>query len=140
MLNILLLLSLLAIVPYDYLSGGTVVERCDLVEVNHLHDGCGQHVFDQVIFWDWSPRECRFTVRAWRMVKKPEQTPTYDWDRSVWSATWTESVAAPWTEVRMLREVRSDSFRETWTQYDPELVEREILPQERRRGLRPGGK
>jgi hypothetical protein len=27
-------------------------------------------------------------------------------------------------------------MRETWTQYDPELVEREYLPKERRRELR----
>ena len=27
-------------------------------------------------------------------------------------------------------------MRETWTQYDPELVEREFLPKERRKELR----
>jgi hypothetical protein len=27
-------------------------------------------------------------------------------------------------------------MRETWTQYDPELIEREYLPRERRRELR----
>jgi hypothetical protein len=31
--------------------------------------------------------------------------------------------------------VRAASFRETWTQYDPELIERDYLPKEKRRGF-----
>ncbi|MEX2026593.1 MAG: hypothetical protein WEH44_04820, partial [Pirellulaceae bacterium] len=33
-------------------------------------------------------------------------------------------------------EVRAATMRESWTQYDPELVEREYLPKEKRRELR----
>ena len=36
----------------------------------------------------------------------------------------------------ILRRVHSQSIRETWTQHDPELVEREYLPKERRKELR----
>jgi hypothetical protein len=34
-----------------------------------------------------------------------------------------------------MREVTANSQRETWTQYDPELVERANLPQEQRLDL-----
>ena len=33
----------------------------------------------------------------------------------------------------VLRTVTAKSFRETWTQHDPELAERDYLPKERRR-------
>jgi len=41
-----------------------------------------------------------------------------------------------WHDGEQLRNVHSRSIRETWTQYDPELVEREYLPKERRKELR----
>ena len=41
-----------------------------------------------------------------------------------------------WQDGEQIRHIHSKSIRETWTQYDPELVEREYLPKERRRELR----
>ena len=41
-----------------------------------------------------------------------------------------------WHDGEQIRQIRSKSIRETWTQYDPELVEREYLPKERRKELR----
>jgi hypothetical protein len=35
-----------------------------------------------------------------------------------------------------LRQIYAKQFRETWTQYDPELTEREFLPKDKRRDLR----
>ena len=32
--------------------------------------------------------------------------------------------------------IESESMRESWTQYDPELAEREYLPKEKRKELR----
>ena len=68
-------------------------------------------------------------VRAWRLVKNPSQLPQRDWadGRLLWPCGKT---------AEQLRHVRSQSIRETWTQYDPELVEREYLPKERRKELR----
>lgn len=104
-------------------------DRVDLVEVNHFYDDVGRHVFDQVIFYDWSPADCRHVVRAWRMVKKPNQLPQRNWTDNTYTATWNDG--------EVLREVRAATMRESWTQYDPELVEREYLPKEKRRELRP---
>jgi len=41
-----------------------------------------------------------------------------------------------WQDGEQIRHLRSKSIRETWTQYDPELIEREYLPKERRKELR----
>jgi hypothetical protein len=100
-------------------------DRVDLVEVNHFFDEHGKRVFDQVIFYDWSPSQSRYQVRAWRLMKSSGQYPTRNWDRGDWTAVWHDG--------EVLREVRAASFRETWTQYDPELVERDYLPKEKRR-------
>lgn len=103
-------------------------DRVDLVEVNHFYDDSGRHVFDQVIFYDWSPLDCRHLVRAWRMVKNPAQLPKRNWADDTYTATWNDG--------EVLREVRAATMRESWTQYDPELLERDYLPKEKRRELR----
>jgi hypothetical protein len=114
---------LLAIVPVEL----TVRDDVDLAELNHFYDDEGRHVFDQVIYYDWSDPHERFQVRAWRIVKCPAQLPQHDWATGRWLAIWQDS--------EVLRRVTAASFRETWTQYDPELLEREFLPRDRRREL-----
>ena len=101
----------------------------DLVEINHYHDARGEHVFDQLIFYDWSNQTRRFQVRAWRLIKTESQLPRRDYRLGNWLVRWHDD--------GVLREVISASRRETWTQYDPELVERENLPQEQRLDLSP---
>ena len=103
-------------------------ESVDLIELNHFYDEHGRLVFDQVIFYDWSAIDSRYNVRAWRLVKNPSQLPQRDWATGGYSAMWQDG--------EQLRNVQSKSIRETWTQYDPELVEREYLPKERRKELR----
>jgi hypothetical protein len=106
-----------------------VRESCSLVELNHFYDEQGHLVFDQIIFYDWSPADARHTVRAWRLVKSPDRVPYRDDFSRCWRVTWQDDF--------ILRDVRAPAFRETWTQYDPELAEREILPKERRKELLP---
>jgi hypothetical protein len=103
-------------------------ESVDLIELNHFFDEHGRLVFDQVIFYDWSSTDGRYNVRAWRLVKNPAQLPQRDWATGGYSAMWQDG--------EQLRHIQSRSIRETWTQYDPELVEREYLPKERRKELR----
>jgi hypothetical protein len=103
-------------------------ESVDLIEINHFYDEHGRLVFDQVIFYDWSPRDSRYMVRAWRLVKNPSQLPQRDWRDGGYTAVWQDG--------EVLRDVHATAMRETWTQYDPELVEREYLPKEKRRELR----
>lgn len=105
------------------------IETVDLIEVNHFFDEEGRPVFDQCLFYDWSPEASRFMVRAWRLVRHPSQLPRRDWARDAHVAVWQDGP--------VLRKVRALSVRETFTKYDPELIEREFLPKERRRDLMP---
>jgi hypothetical protein len=100
----------------------------DLIEINHFYDELGKHVFDQVIFYDWSSQYGRYNVRAWRLLKRPAQIPQRDWTRGYYVALWHDGI--------VLRKVLAETVRESWTQYDPELVERAFLPKEQRRELR----
>jgi hypothetical protein len=121
---LLVLASAAGLNPAD---GVLANDRVDLIEVNHFYNERGSLVFDQIIFYDWSAAEGRFHVRAWRLVKCPAQIPHRDGQRGEYVAVWSDG--------EVLRRVRSDSFRESWTQYDPELLEREYLPKEHRREL-----
>jgi len=106
-----------------------IKDTVDLVEVNHYHDARGEHVFDQLIFYDWSRQKRRFQVRAWRLIKSESQVPQRDYRLGNWLVRWHDD--------GILREVTATSRRETWTQFDPELIERENLPQEHRLDLTP---
>lgn len=101
-------------------------EVVDLVEVNHFHDSeHGARVFAQQIFYEWV--NDHYEVRAWRLIKSGDQWPQRDWERGGYRALWKDG--------DVWREVRAKAFRETWTQYDPELIERENLPKENRKEL-----
>lgn len=122
-----LLLILAALLPTE----DVVRERVDLIETNHFYDDQGRLVFDQLLFYEWSNEDARHQLLAWRMVKNSNQIPEYSHGRKVWSATFKDG--------DVLRRIDAGYTRETITQYDPELSEREHLPKEKRRELRPLG-
>jgi hypothetical protein len=105
-----------------------VSDRVDVIEVNHFFDEHGKLVFDQILYYDWSKADSRYHVRAWRLLKSPAQIPQKDYQRGDYVATFYDGDS--------MRTIRAGNVRESWTQYDPELVEREALPKERRRELR----
>lgn len=119
-----LLFAALTFHPQEFVARDEV----DLIEVNHYYDEYGKHVFDQLIFYDWSSQESRFHVRAWRLIKHDSQVPHRDWVKDEFVTTWKDG--------DLLRTVRAEMLRETWTQYDPELLERAALPKSQRRELR----
>lgn len=101
-------------------------DHVDLVEVNHHYDEQGRLLFDQVIFYEWSPDQQRYNVRDWRLVKSPSQLPVRQSDGSF---------LAVWHDDRILRRVQARTKTESWTQYDPELVERQFLARNKRVNL-----
>ena len=114
---------LLTTIPID----ATALDSVDVLEVNHFHDDCGRHVFSQVIAWDFDYRACRFVCRDWRMIRCQHQRIQFDHGR--------EDAFMLWQDGDVTREVRAGSVRESWTQTDPELLDRDLLPKERRRLL-----
>jgi hypothetical protein len=101
-----------------------VVDRVDLIEVNHLYDQQGRHVIDQLIFYDWDQVARRFQVRAWRLLKSDDHQPRRSWARDEYVATWRDQ--------NIVRRVHAFQTRETWTNHDPEVLEREMYPMEQR--------
>lgn len=119
--------KLLVLMLVCHIDHSTILtDHVAIIEVNHFYDGKGKHVFDQVIFWDWGGS--RFEVMDWRKFKTDLQFPRKNWRTGHYETIWHDD--------NILRRVTSDSFRETWTQYDPEVEDRKYLPKELRRGLR----
>lgn len=99
----------------------------DMVELNHFLDDNGREVFRQLVFYDWCPDQRRFHVRAWRLIKRESQLPRRRWNPNGYLVRWKDKTVT--------REVWANSMRETWTQYDPERVNRSLLPENERRPL-----
>lgn len=108
-----------------------IQEQVDLIEINHFHDDQGRPVFDQILFYDWSPTDRRYQVRDWRLLKNSNQIPLRMVREGEYMAVWSD-----FKNNDALRETRAKLVRESWTQYDPELIEREFLPEGKRRKFR----
>ena len=105
-----------------------VRERVDCLELNHRYDLDGSFVFDQQIFYLWCDVTERYQVLAWKMVKHESQLPYKDFRTGRWVSVFQDG--------DLLRVVEATEYRETFLQYDPELIEREYLPKEKRQELR----
>ncbi|MGI9470154.1 MAG: hypothetical protein ACR2NZ_01390 [Rubripirellula sp.] len=117
-------LILMGVAPGSRSDSGVVRQRVDLIELNHFVDEEGREVFRQVIFYDWSKTHGRFHVRAWRLVKQESQIPQRLWNPNRYQCTWHDD--------GLLRQVWAPKLRETWSQKDPERVNRSLLPEDRR--------
>jgi len=112
-----------------------VVDRCDLVEVNHVYDGQAKLIFEQVIWYDWvlhhdfgKKAEYRYQVMDWRILRSESQYPVKNYGTGLYVAEWHDAA-----NRHVLRRVTATLFRETWTCYDPEVLERsKLLPENRR--------
>ncbi len=117
------MLLALTVIPYE----AAATDHVTAIELNHFYDDNGKHVFDQHIFYDWNPYANRFDVRDWKLIKAPGEAVYFDAPRGEFRTEWHDGL--------VMRSVRAGTYRETWTQQDPELVERAVLPKERRREL-----
>ncbi|MGB0759339.1 MAG: hypothetical protein ACPGPS_07375 [Rubripirellula sp.] len=103
--------------------------KVDLIELNHFLDDEGREVFQQVIFYDWCKPKQQFHVRAWRLIKNDSQRPIQHWNPRSFQCTWHDGP--------VLRQVSASKMRETWSQQDPERVNRALLPEKQRIPLFP---
>ena len=104
-----------------------LVERVDLIELNHNYDEAGRFQFNQIIYYKWSLDHCRYNVCAWRLLKHDGQIPVRNWCCGGYDSVWHDG--------DVLRVVAAEHFRETWTQFDPEMKERRYLPKDKRPDL-----
>lgn len=89
----------------------------DMIEVNHCHDACGVFRFTQIVLWDWSPDYCRYHVVAW------------------WIPERLIDEIDGHTARRSGKTIEGRLMRETWTSYDPEVLNRKVFACELRRGF-----
>jgi hypothetical protein len=102
-------------------SGSMVAsDRVDLIEVNHQHALDGKPVFDQIIFWEWSDAYAEYHVREWLI-------PNDDNNRNVILTRRPGLVVVLIREGFLLVRITSSSFRESWTQIDPERHNKRLL-------------
>jgi len=132
------------------------IDRVDCAVVNHVYNGDGALVLDQIYWQNWNPRLCRWDIVDWRMLigcriideavaiqwaKDNPNGPPYvaDWvgghatprhDGTHWVSDWYDEKSKKW------RRVVATQVVESWTLGDPELAGREILAEHLRRKLR----
>ena len=108
-----------------------VIDQCDLLEINHHYTQEGRLVFTQYIFYEWDHYNHRHQVIAWRLKTHMKGVlKNRDWVNNTYRFKWNDKGT--------MREVRSSLFKETWTTFDPELLERDYFPKDRRKGLSDG--
>ena len=116
------LLFLIAIVP---VNDGITRDFCERFEDNNYFDCEARLVFTQLI-----ARETNDDVFFWRMNKEGDMTPRRE--RGRWVLRWDDQ--------GVQREVWARSYDVTFTQYDPEVEQRNWLPVTERRTLSGGRK
>jgi hypothetical protein len=113
-----------------------IVDRVDMVELNHRYGLDGQFMFDQVIWYDWNQEEERFDIVDFRVISNSEAEPLPK--GRVWVSDWMDE--GRYLSSKMTwRQVIASSYKETWTQYDPEQDQGWVLPDYYRRRLRRRG-
>lgn len=110
----LILIAALTILPQ-----GELPERCDLIECNHFFDSDGREVFVQHLAWDWHARHGCHHIATWALCKQEQARHCY--------------TSGDWIVCMKERQFRAPVYRETWTQHDPELLDRERWPVANRR-------
>lgn len=118
----------------DKLDNVLLEERHDVVELNHFYSDAGDLTFSQYIWYDWKWNDrlqtYRFDVIAWRLVQK-------DKEKSFLTTFSKGYHCTRFVDGEAFRNIQSRSFRETWTQYDPEQEERQyLMPNERQELLK----
>lgn len=159
--SILYLLLLFGDVNYNEYV--VVQEKVDAIEINHVYDGDGKHVLDQVIFWNTTRNEEKDnkTLLRWIMIKKgrseytekqkqeikrhwreqkfkfPEGFKLSKWDGLLYLRRYhsLNRYRYMFHDGTTFRDITSKGFFDTHTQYDREVEFRKVEPKEDRIGL-----
>lgn len=117
-----LALTALCVLPQSDFTG-VVEDECEVIELNTFYDDDGKEIFKQWIFHDKT--DGQFRIKAWRLAKADTKGPSRS--GQLWQMLFHDGETT--------RKVTAAIYRETHTQYDPELRERNTWPKDQRRGL-----
>lgn len=102
--------------------------RCDVLEINHVYDDQARPVLVQVMGW----RQCVDGLHCqWWVRCDPHYLPVLD-DQRV--SMWIYGRSIFGSADQLIR-VEAPSFRETWTQWDREAIDRASFQPASRAGL-----
>lgn len=99
--------------------------HCDIIELNHKLDELGNVAFTQIIIWNWKPEVCRHHVEAWWMVDVN--------NLHLMPCRKDESIVVRRIINEKPVEVIAKGYRETKTNNDPEVDDKRIWHESRRR-------
>ena len=124
-------LSVAVLSPYPALGDagrkvgrGVVVDVVDRIEINHVVDHNGAVTLDQVIYWDYSTSLSTYVVRDWRSIKSFSQIPYKS------GLFYVSSFYDGRDSCR--RRVITCEVVETFTCYDPESANQEVVDRNER--------
>ncbi len=104
----------------------TLTDPIDVIEVNHVLNADNEETLVQLIFWNLGPNGY-LEIVAWRLHTNSSHDPKLDFRTGRFVVRMVDK-----SDVRV---ITSKAFIETWTTFDPELVDRIGNPQEGRLGL-----
>lgn len=106
---------------------------CAVLELNHVYHLCSdgdrpeyKHQLSQMIGWDWYQSHEAMHVSWWRHWRSDDIPHRF---RRGFAVEFFDENAGTHRRVEALE------FRQTWTAYDPEVADREVLQVTNRRGL-----
>lgn len=102
-------------------STDRIDEPTDMIELNHIYSTNGQQFFSQIIFWKWYEDEGRYHARDFKLLESGDIDIRRTKDGKVVEFRWFNR------DQKVHRVVRSEHFRESWTQHDPERLDKEQL-------------
>jgi hypothetical protein len=105
-------------------------ESVDLIELNNKYSKDGKHTFTQVIFWERHPGDGKYHVRDWYLVEERESLngiPVRNAKSDRWDSVFVKQ--------GVYHHVTSKLFKESFTQFDPEVEDKRKWPSEMRRPL-----
>jgi len=139
MCKLILKLSLIFICSTAYagnsrntLGTGVITESVDMIELCHMYDKSGDYNFDMILFYELCPATGRFLVRTWCHVEDSEflnRRPVRNYQNNLIEVDWHD------TDKKVVRHITSRLYRESWTQIDPEQLNRKFLHEEDRVAL-----
>ena len=95
----------------------------DTIELNHVYDDRREIRFHQLIYWRWHASDRKFHVAHWRMVDEQHYVGRH-------GLGFRDSYQMP--DFGQRYTVDANSYRETWTQYDREILDHQEWPVDRR--------
>lgn len=147
-----LILLLSSFLPHDIET-----YNVDLIEVNTFFDDQGRLVLDQLIFWDFVDVDNRLHVVGWKLLQnarkvneskkaqfEADQPDKPEHDRGVYvpdfAHKWLPIEVGTKFKCKIIEgdiyyQVQSSNYKRSYTQYDPELADRDFFPAEMRKKL-----